>query len=322
MQIKTVAILGGSGFVGRHLCDALINAGFWVRVLTRDEYGHRSLTVYPELTLIEVDVFNAKALSAALQGVDAVINLVGILNEKGHKGEGFHRAHVLLTQRVVAACHECGVKRLLHMSALGASPTAASFYQKTKGLAQAFVLNQESKDFKVTVFRPSIIFGPGDNFFNRFAQLLKLTPIFMLPCYKTLYAPVYVGDVVQCMVQSLKKYQTFGKSYDLCGPKIYSLKSLILYIVKCLHKKRLIIGLNKPLSYLMASILEYFPGKPFSKDNYLSASTDNVSKDNFPEIFNIKPCALENIVPKYINTNPYTDHFSQVREHNATLRDQ
>lgn len=300
MPHHQIGILGGSGFVGHHLAARLAKDGHAIRILTRRREHHRDLLVLPTVEVRECNVHDVDALTQAVAGCDVVINLVGILNEKGHNGKGFYRAHVELAQKVVAACHANGIRRLLHMSALGADAThGASFYQRTKGEAENIV--HASEGLVVTSFRPSIMFGPGDSFFNRFAGLLRTVPLlFPLACSGARFAPVFVGDVVECYARAIDNRATYGKSYSLCGPHEYTLQQLVAFTVKQLGVHRGIIPLPDWLSRLQAGVMEYLPGKPLSRDNYLSMQHPNVCEGEFPAEFGIIPRSIDSEVPRYL----------------------
>lgn len=300
MTQHSICILGGSGFVGHHLCARLTEEGHQLRVLTRRREPHRDLLVLPTLELMECNVHDMDALSQAVAGCDIVINLVGILNEKGHDGSGFRRAHVELPRKVVEACRANNIHRLLHMSALGADAEhGPSFYQRTKGEGERLV---HDSGLTVTTFRPSVMFGDGDSFFNRFGKLLKLTPgIFPLACAGSKFAPAFVGDVVEAYTRSIDNPTTYGKGYELCGPRVYTLKQLVQFTSSQLGLKRLIVPLPDWMARLQANVLEYFPGKPFSRDNYLSLQVDNICSGDFPAEFGIIPHSLESEVPKYLH---------------------
>jgi NADH dehydrogenase len=204
----------------------------------------------------------------------------------------------------VQACRETGVSRLLHMSALHAARTAPSHYLRTKALGEEAVHRAESPDFHVTSFRPSVIFGPGDGFLNRFAGLLRLVPgFFPLACPESRFQPVYVEDVVRAFADSFDNHKTFGQRYDLCGPKVYTLREIVEYVAQLMGKRLCVIGLPDGLSYLQALVLEVAPGKPFSLDNYRSLQVDSVCDRGFPEIFGITPVSLEEIAPTYITSS-------------------
>ena len=303
MKNLTICILGGTGFVGMHLCAELVRRGHNVKVLTRKRERHRDLLVLPSLELIQADIHNENALKQHFESCDAVINLVGILNEKVHDGSGFHFVHVELTRKVVTMCSTCKVPRLLHMSALNASPDEKSFYLRTKGEAENYVHAFAANKFAVTSFRPSVIFGAEDSFINRFATILKMTPgLFPLACGNTKFAPVYVDDVVQVIVNTLVDKQTFNKRINLCGPKKYSLKELVKYVANICNLRRIIISLPNWASKLQANILEFVPGKPFSIDNYLSLQKDSVCPD-LQQGNLLCNTTLESVVPSYLKNN-------------------
>ena len=301
MVLRKFCLLGGTGFVGKRLTARLSEAGHDVVILTRHAVRHRDLLVLPTARLAEGDVHDAGFLRQQFEGRDTVINLVGILNEKGRSGKGFTRAHAELPEKIIEACRETGISRLLHMSALHAARTAPSHYLRTKALGEEAVHRAENPDLHVTSFRPSVIFGPGDGFLNRFADLLRLTPgVFPLACPDAHFQPVYVEDVVRAFTESLDNHKTFGQRYDLCGPKVYTLRAIVEYVAKLIGKRVCIVGLPDGLSYLQAAMLEFFPGKPFSLDNYHSLQVDSVCEKGFPEVFGIKPTSLEEIAPTYL----------------------
>ncbi|MBI3575097.1 MAG: complex I NDUFA9 subunit family protein [Gammaproteobacteria bacterium] len=297
-----IGILGGTGFVGRALSAHLVAAGHEVLVPTTHHERHRDLTVLPTLALAEGDVHDPEFLRRCCEGRDAVINLVGILNEKGRSGQGFARAHVELPEKLVAACRAAGVKRLLHMSALNASLNAPSHYLRTKAMGEDTVHRAAADGLRVTSFRPSVIFGPRDSFVNRFAGLLKFVPgVFPLACPDAKFQPVYVEDVVSAFVYALRNTGTHGQRYDLCGPKVYTLREIVSYIAEVMGKRVTIIGLNHTLSHMQAAFMEFAPGKPFSLDNFRSLQVNSVCSGRaFPEVFGITPMAMEQVVPGYI----------------------
>ena len=324
MLIKTVCILGGTGFVGSTLANRLTQDGIRIRILTRDREKHKdNLILLPTAELIQADIFDPHHLQKYFCDCDAVINLVGILNEKGRDGKGFHKAHVELTEKTIAACQKKGVKRLLHMSALNADKGAQSFYLKTKGQAEELVLDAGKLSLKTTVFRPSVIFGRRDSFFNRFAALLKLSPLFFpLACANTRFAPVFVGDVADVFALALTDSGTFGKKLDLCGPASYSLQELVEFTASCMGIKRRVIPMNDFLSRMQAMVFDFIPGKPFSTDNYLSARIDSVcTGKNHLKQFVSQPGTIEAIVPGYLANRferaRYYQFRRQIHRHGA-----
>jgi NADH dehydrogenase len=312
MTTHTIAILGGSGFVGSRLCARLARDGHTLRVLTRRRERHRDLLVLPTVEVWEGNPHDAAVLDALLAGCDVVINLVGILNERQHDGSGFAHAHVELSRTVIAACRRHGIRRLLHMSALGADAEhGASHYQRSKGRGEDLAL--AASDLDVTVFRPSVIFGPGDSFLRRFAGLLRLAPVFPLACVGARFQPVFVGDVAECFARAIDNPQTIGQRYNLCGPCDYTLLELVRYTARVSGMRRLIIPLPDTLSRLQAEIFEWLPGKPFSRDNYLSTRHDNVCHAPFPEIFGITPTPLEAVAPYYLGQAGERRRYERLR---------
>jgi NADH dehydrogenase len=298
LKIKKICVLGGSGFVGQYVVSQLCERGYEVCVPYRNINRAKHLTVLPTVSLVKADINDPVALKSLLQGMDAVVNLVGILHE-GKRG-AFQRMHVDLPRKVVEACRGTGVKRLLHMSAIGVSVDGLSRYQRSKGEGEALVRAAHGENLAVTVFRPSVIFGPEDDFLNLFASLLWWTPIFPLGSPMARMQPVFVGDVAQAFAASLNSPATFGQSYELCGPKVYTLQELVEYVAEVKGLKRMIIPLSDGLSSLQAILLGLMPVKMLTRDNYLTLKTDAVCGCPFPEVFDIRPTALEAEAPCYL----------------------
>jgi uncharacterized protein YbjT (DUF2867 family) len=317
MNEHTVCILGGTGFVGLWLTTYLVERGYRVRVLTRYRERHRDLLVLPGLQLREADVHEPAQLSAHLSGCQSAINLAGILNEKGNDGSGFRRMHTELPEKLARACLDTGVKRLLHMSALNADASqTSSLFLHTKGEGEARVLAMAEQGLHITSFRPSIIFGAGDRFFNRFGAWLKLIPwIFPLACPEARLAPVYVGDVAEAFARALPDKGTFGRSYELCGPKTYTLYQLVEYTAQTLGLKRRIIGLSDRLSLRQATIFEHLPGKPFSKDNYASLQVPSLCQQQGLKELGIEPTTVEAVVPGYLGQRNQRARYLELRRH-------
>ena len=316
MEITTVAVLGGSGFVGQRVCHALAAAGYRVRVATRDrERAKERLILLPTAEVSVVDVHEPAQLAAFLRGADAVVNLVGVLHD-GRGAGGFGAAHAALARKVVAACREAGIGRLLHMSALAADPAGPSVYLRTKGEAEAAV---RQSGLAWTIFRPSVIFGRGDGFLNLFARLLQLSPVLLLPCPGARFQPVYVEDVAAAFAKSLTSLESAGRSYDLCGPRVYALRELVEYVGAVTGRRRPIIGLNDRLSYLQAWSMEMFPLKQvmraldmlMTRDNYRSMQVDSVCGCDFP--FGMVPTALEAVAPSYLGNRTPRARYQQFR---------
>ncbi len=308
MLITTVCVIGGSGFVGRHLCQQLAARGYRVRVPTRDRERAKELTLLPTVELVVADVHDPAALAAVVQGCDAVINLVGVLHD-GRGPRSFSGAHPLLAQKVVAACHRSGVRRLLHMSALAAATDAPSNYLRSKGEAERVVLDS---GLEVTVFRPSVIFGPEDRFLNLFAELARLLPVMLLASPDARFQPVYVVDVAAAFVQALADRATFGRRYDLCGPQRYTLRELVAYVGAVTGHPRPIIGLNRTLSLLQAAAMELLPIKWLTRDNVRSMEIDSVCDRAFP--FGIKPQAMGAVAPSWLAARTPRARYQRLRD--------
>lgn len=297
---QRVCILGGSGFVGSHLCNRLHADGYRIRVLTRHRERSRHLLVIPSVEVVELDVNDPMLLREAMEGAGIVINLVGILNEHGDRGKGFHKAHVELTTRVIEFCKRNGTRRLLHMSALHAAANGPSNYLRSKGIAEDHLMAARG-DLDITIFRPSVIFGPQDSFLNRFAGLLRLAPVLPLAKPGARFAPVFVGDVVEAFVRAIDDKSTYGRRYDLCGPQVFTLRQLVEYVKTQIGAGTGIIGLGDGLSRMQAAVFEHVPGKPFSKDNLRSLSVDSVcGGENGLAHFGITPTTLESVAPQYL----------------------
>ncbi len=304
-----ICVLGGTGFVGQNLAALLADRGYRVRIPTRRSERHRALRVLPGVEVVQADIHDTAELRRLLSGCEAAVNLAAILNER-KKGD-FDAMHVKLARNLAHACEEAGVERLLHMSALNAG-AGESRYLKTKGEGEDLV--HDFSKLAVTSFRPSVIFGPDDHFFNRFARLLKISPLmFPLACPHARFAPVFVGDVVHAMLYALEHPVTIGQRYDLCGPRAYSLLRLVRYTAGLLGLRRNIVALGDGASRLQARFMGLLPGQPFTMDNYLSMQTDAVCRDGFPRLFRIEPAAIASIVPLYLGHDDQRSRFDAWR---------
>ena len=302
-----ILILGGSGFVGRAICSKLVAAGHSITVPTRRRDNARALFPLPSVTIEEVDASDLATLTRLASGKDAVINLVGILNGK------FERMHVTFTETALAACKAAGVRRYLHMSALGASADGPSEYQKSKAKAEVAV-RASGLDF--TIFAPSVIFGRGDSFLNKFAQMVSLLPPFVpmaLPGASAKFQPVSVDDVARAFVAAIDNESTYGQRYELVGPKVYTLKELVAYVMLLAQDKHMILGLPGFVTSMLASVLQFVPTQPLTPDNVKSMSVDNVSAAPFPA-FAGDATALEDVAPTYLGRDAIVDEFAETRE--------
>lgn len=314
MKIRSVCMVGGTGFVGRHIACELARRGYRLRVLTRRRERQRDLLVIPMLELVEANVHQSGELREQFAGFDAVINLAGILNPSSGARNSFMDVHASLPAAVTEACRSAGVGRLLHMSALHAAADAPSEYLRSKHAGEEAAHAAADADIGVTSFRPSVIFGTDDSFFNRFAALLAMAPlVFPLACPEARFAPVYVGDVANAFANALEDKSAVGERYELCGPHGYTLRELVEYTAKCMGKRRLVIGLGDRMARMQAKVLERFPGKPFSMDNYHSLQIDSVCREDGLGRLGIKATAVEAVVPLYLARGGRTGLFNALR---------
>jgi len=316
MAAQNIFIIGGTGFIGSHLTNRLSALGHRVTVLTRRPERHRHYRIGSRVRLLQANPYDGDSLGEHLRDADCVINLVGVLNEEGKST--FSRAHVELPRTVVKTMRDLGISRLLHMSALNADVNEThSRYLKTKGEGENLV--HQSPGIEVTSFRPSVVFGNGDSFFNRFATLLKLAPppVFPLACAKARFAPVYVGDVVAAFVHALDNPSTAGQRMELCGPTEYSLGQLVQYTADLTGRKTRVVGLPDFAARLQAYLLGLMPGKPFTIDNYYSLKKDSVCSESAFQRLGITPRSIEAVVPAYLGKASsrarYYDYRSQAR---------
>jgi uncharacterized protein YbjT (DUF2867 family) len=311
MNIKKVAVLGGAGFVGSCLVAKLDEAGYQVKVLTRRRESAKHLILLPNVQVVECYLPNTHALKDELKGCDAVINLVGILYEDGNST--FESMHHQLPRRVAQLCEELGIERLLHMSALQATMNkttghAPSKYLKSKATGEA-AINEFNKKLDITIFKPSVIFGRGDRFINLFANLVKFLPVIFLAKPKAKFQPIWVEDVAQCFVNALENTATYGKSYELGGPSVYTLRELVEKVMFILGKQRPIIGLNHTLSMAQAFMLELLPIKLMTRDNIRSMQVDSVCAAPIAPELGIAPTSLDVVAPEYLlNSSPRSSY--------------
>jgi NADH dehydrogenase len=298
MKVRSVCVIGGSGFLGRHVVHRLAAQEIFVRVPTRRRERAKELILLPTIDVFNADVHDPRILERLVAPVDAVINLVGILHEA--HGETFERNHVELPRKIVGACRETGVKRLVHVSALKAAFDAPSAYLRSKAEGESQVHAAQAVGIHTTILRPSVIFGREDSFLNLFARLARLLPVIALASPNARLQPIFVEDVARALTECLTDPHTFGNSYDLCGPKIYSLRELVEYVCRTLGVQRPIIGLSESLSLLQAALLERLPGRLMTRDNVYSMRADNVCGCAFPELLGFSPTPLEAVVPEYL----------------------
>ncbi|AJC20705.1 complex I NDUFA9 subunit family protein [Pandoraea pulmonicola] len=307
-----VCVVGGTGFIGSHLTARLVTMGHVVRVPTRRAEAAKALAVLPGVELVECDVHDPRALERAIAGCDAVINLVGVLHsDRGAPyGHAFANAHVELPRKIAQACSNRGIDRILHMSALGADSNGPSMYQRSKGDGEVAI---RETGIPATIFRPSVVFGPGDKFLNTFAKLQRRLPIVPLACAKARFQPVYVIDVAQAFAGALDNDATFGKTYELGGPAVYTLEALVRFAGAVCGCERPIVPLPDGAARLQAMIFEKLPGEPIvTRDNLDSMRVDNVMTGPLAPELGLTPNGLE-IAVDYLDGDSWERRLAAYR---------
>lgn len=309
MAYSRVLLLGGSGFLGSVLAEHLFRQGCRVRIATRRRSRTMNSSLLPTAELVEGNIHDPADLRRLLRDQDAVVNLVGVLHGGQGRpyGPGFARAHVQLPTLLAQACVDTGVRRLLHVSALHADERGPSQYLRSKGAGQAALLARRD-ELAVTIFQPSVVFGPGDSFLNLFAQLLTRLPVLALGGAHARFQPVYVGDVAQAMVRSLNDARSFGQCYPLVGPQVYRLDELVQLTGQALGITRPIIPLPDSAARLLASLMALLPNPPMTTDNLDSMTVDSVAP-LCPLPFGLTATPLEAILPLYIRPAHPWDRF-------------
>ncbi len=296
---KNILVLGGSGFVGQHVCEKLQREGWTVTVPTRRAINAKSVQHLPGLTVIEANAHDEATLTRLLPGHDAVVNLIAIL----HGTEAaFERVHVELAQKLARACAATGVTRLVHISALGVALDSPARYQRSKARGEA-ALRAAALD--LTVLRPSVIFGAGDRFLNLFAQLQSLFPVVPLAGATARFQPVWVEDVAQAVVASIQQNNSIGQTYECAGPEVLTLADLVRVAGHYGSHQRPILPLPDGLGRLQAMLMELAPGEPLmSRDNLAAMSVDNVASGQVPGLsaLGIRPASVHTVAPTYLGT--------------------
>ena len=295
--MKKILILGGTGFVGRHLCEKLAELPYRVTIVTRRRSKAQHLQMLPMVDIAEATSIEGAALMHLLAEHDGVVNLVAIL----HGNEAaFEKAHVQLPLELARACDAAGQRRVVHISALGASVDSASMYQRSKARGEA-VLRGSGLD--VTVLRPSVIFGSEDKFLNTFASLQKVFPVIPLAGSSARFQPVWVEDVATAIVKCLEDKSTIGQTFEACGPEVFTLKQLVQLAGQYSGHDKPLMGLPDWLARIQAALMEFAPGEPImSRDNLEAMKVDNVSGGKLPglQALGITPSAVSAIAPFYL----------------------
>ena len=310
--MSKILVIGGSGFIGQHVAARLAQDGHEVRVPARMPQRVKELILLPTVEVLRADVHDDADLDRMLAGCDGVVNLVGILHSRAGDpyGADFARAHVELPRRIADACHKAGIRRLVHVSALGAKADAPSEYLRSKAAGED-VLAAARGRIDATVLRPSVVFGPEDNFLNLFAGLQALMPVVMLACPDARFQPVHVVDVASCVAHCLAHPETIAHSYDLCGPKVYSLRELVQFAGAASGHRRPVIGLPDGLAYLQAWAMECLPIKLLSRDNLRSMEVSSTCDCEFP--FGMHPQSMEDTAPAWLGGKGRRGNYNEYR---------
>ena len=307
-KIGKIVILGGSGFIGAQLATKLSSMADKIVIPTRNTESNLGLKMIPNLEIMHVDVKDERSINLLLDKTDLVINTIGILNEL-NDDNSFEKIHFELTKKISLSIKQNKVKRYLHISSLNADPKSTGKYLKSKGKAEDYLLEETAYFSNVTIFRPSIVFGEDDSFFNKFATLLKIFPVFPLACPNSKFMPIYVEDLTDYMISTINNIESYNQKIDVTGPKEYSFRELINQTLLALKIKRLIIPLNNFLSRVQARVFQNLPGKLFTMDNYESLQFDSCSDKGFKG-----SSSIEDIIPQYLNIKTKQKRFEKLRK--------
>ncbi len=304
MAGRLITVFGGSGFIGRHLVRRLAQQGDRVRVAVRHPDSAlflKTMGDVGQITPVQANLRDDRSVAAACAGADAVVNLVGILYSRGK--QSFEAVHHEGALRVAAAARTAGAKRFVQMSALGASARSPAEYARTKAMGEEAVKNAFPG---ATIVRPSIVFGPEDGFFNRFAAMAAIAPMLPVvgrPPHGPTFQPVYVGDVAEAIVKALNDPATQGKTYELGGPSRYTMAEIMALVLQWTGRKRIVAWMPTGLVNLKARFLELLPVPPLTRDQVAMLQVDNVVGGALPglDALGIQPTPAEAVVPAYLD---------------------
>ncbi|HSX93596.1 MAG TPA: complex I NDUFA9 subunit family protein [Hydrogenophaga sp.] len=299
--MKKVLVLGGTGFVGRHVCEKLQRRGWHITVPTRQIAKANAVLPLPRVTVVQADVHDPRQLLRLMEGQDAVVNLVAILH--GNE-EAFERVHVELPLAIAEACLADAACRLVHVSALGASADGPSLYQRSKARGEEVL---RATGLALTLLRPSVIFGRGDHFLNLFARLQRVSPVMPLAGADARLQPVWVEDVAEaiavCLDEDAIGRASIGRTIECAGPEVLTLRELVRLAGRLSGAERPVIGLPLAVGRWQAALLELLPGEPLmSRDNVASLSVPNVASGTLPGLdsLGITPSSVHAIAPTYL----------------------
>jgi len=316
---KIVSVIGGSGFIGRHTVAALAHAGWRIRIICRRPdlaYFLQPLGGPGQIAFIQANVRDRASLQAALAGSDAVVNLAGILVERGR--QTFEAVHVRGAETVARAAAEAGVGRLIHISALGADPGSPAAYGRSKAEGER---RAQAAFEGAVVVRPSVVVGPEDRFLNLFADMTRFSPVLpLIGGGHTRFQPVYVGDVAAAIARLLEESGHAGRTYELGGPEIWTFRELLEFMLSVIRRRRLLVSLPFGLARLLAWPMQFVPGAPLTPDQVRMLTRDNVVSEQAKaegrtlEGLGIEPDGIEAVVPDYLARYRPAGQFTIVRE--------
>jgi NADH dehydrogenase len=305
--MKKIVITGGTGFVGRTVCERLFeqDAGCRLLVPTRRRANGRNLQVLPTVDLLTANVHDPQSITPLLAGADALVHLVAILHGSA---DDFDRVHVQLPRRLAAACTAAGVRRVVHVSALGVAPNAPSAYLRSKAAGEAVWQDwARATGGQLTILRPSVIFGAEDRFTNLFVQLQRLLPVLPLAGTAARFQPVWVGDVAQAVVNSLRAGAAAGPVIECAGPEVMTLQQIVQRVGDLAGCRRPVLALPEAAGRLQAAAMGLLPGEPLmSRDNLLSMRVPNVASGTLPGLasLGITPAALDTLAGHFRPADP------------------
>ncbi len=324
LRKEIVSVIGGSGFIGRHIVAALARDGYRIRVLCRRPdlaYFLQPLGIPGQIALVQANIRNLASLASALEGSDAVMNLVGIIAERG--AQTFEAIHVHGAEKAARAAREAGAQRFVHLSALGADFGSPSRYGRTKAEGERRV---RSAFPKAAILRPSVVVGPEDTFFNKFAEMARFSPVLpLIGGGKTRFQPVYVEDVAKAAVRVLEDASLAGKTLELGGPEVWTFRELMEYMLLVIRRRRMLVSIPFASAKVMAWPAQFLPGPPLTPDQVKMLMRDNIvsakaqAEGRTLEGIGIAPDGIEAVVPDYLVRYRPAGQFTIVQEALAEL---
>jgi NADH dehydrogenase len=302
-NFRVVTLFGGGGFVGRYVAQALYRTGARVRIAQSDPrkaFFLKPLGALGQTQFVGADIRNAEQVKAAIKGSDAVVNLVGVL-----KGD-FEGLHVDGARHIAEACAEHGVGSLVHISAIGANTSSESRYGRTKGEGERVI---QTVFPSATIVRPSIVFGREDNFINRFAGMMRLLPILPVVSGRSRFQPVYAADVGKAVTQAaLNPRDHGGKTYELGGPQVMSMRELMEFIREATGHRRALVDIPDAVAKMIALGLGWMPGAPITYDQWMMLQQDSVVSPGAPALdaFGVRPTPLAAVSEGWLTS--YRNH--------------